>query len=203
MSILKKNRQFDYYDQRIRPEYFPIRGKGQAEVTFDVGEFDHDPTSQEVLDWHNEPGYRGCDLAEGNTYLDTHKAECQQYPIVAICGDIIKIGGVRLVGCVLGILTLLGLELLGSQRSVRRIATGSKDTCLRSLFFHYLRVEMMCLLNGGRKQMERVLDIPRCVIIVIRMSVFLKPCIKSGKRYISNIFKNTSDITKVNFIYHQ
>jgi hypothetical protein len=61
---------------------------GTREVTYDVGSFDHDPTTQEVVDWQNEPGFRPLDRAESETYLDAvpdSKAELGKSSIVCQC----------------------------------------------------------------------------------------------------------------------
>ncbi|MEK7631895.1 MAG: hypothetical protein AAB445_03445 [Patescibacteria group bacterium] len=79
----------DYYyvNARLSVADFPV-ALATREVEYDVRTFDHDPTTQEVVDWQNEPGFRPLDRAESETYLDTvpdTKSDLGKSPIVCLC----------------------------------------------------------------------------------------------------------------------
>jgi len=81
-----------YVNSSLRAEHFPIANPGVHDVEYDIDSFDHDPTTQEIMDWQNEPGFRPPDRAEAETYLDNapdSKAQLGKSPIVAICGPLV------------------------------------------------------------------------------------------------------------------
>ncbi|MFH1426053.1 MAG: hypothetical protein ABIG66_01320 [Candidatus Kerfeldbacteria bacterium] len=93
---------YAYISEGATVDHFPVLGKGEVEVEFDIHQFDHEPTTTEIIEWQNENGYRPADRAETETYLDVHKAACQQNPIVGICGKESEGSGVRRIGEVSG-----------------------------------------------------------------------------------------------------
>ncbi|MBI2411161.1 MAG: hypothetical protein HYV32_04690 [Candidatus Kerfeldbacteria bacterium] len=98
-KVIDRSR-YAYCSSKATVDLFPVRSKGQANVIFDIGQFDHAPNTAEVIAWYNEPGYRLPDWAEGETCIDAHAEECKENPMVAICGEETEIDGVRVVGSV-------------------------------------------------------------------------------------------------------
>lgn len=93
--------QYYYVDNGLTPEHFPIRHTGQADVTFDYITFDHEPTTQEVLD---EVERRGdVELPDFAATRDFHKAnpdERKKAPVISLCGSFVDRSGSRYVACV-------------------------------------------------------------------------------------------------------
>ncbi|MEK7570416.1 MAG: hypothetical protein AAB515_03210 [Patescibacteria group bacterium] len=109
-SIRKKD--YYYVNTSLSVVDFPIV-PGVREVAYDVKIFDHEPTTQEVVDWQNEPRFRPLDRADSETYLDAvpdTKADLGESPIV--CLGAVAGGGVAYVG------------LHGGGRDLRRIVLG-------------------------------------------------------------------------------
>lgn len=84
---------YAYVDSDATPGSYPLQGTGTAVVEFDIRQFDHEPTTEQVMAWQNEDGFRTPDRAEVETYLDAHRAQTKQYPIVGICGKVFASGG--------------------------------------------------------------------------------------------------------------
>ena len=88
--------EYVYHDDSLTPEHFPIRHTGQADVEYDYITFDHDPTTQEVLD---EVERRGdVELPDFANTRDFHKAnpdERKKAPVISLCGSITDDGGYR------------------------------------------------------------------------------------------------------------
>lgn len=80
-----------YVNPALAVADFPVTNLGTRDVDYDVVTFDHDPTTQEILDKLNEPGYRRPERDESETYLDAAldtKAELGKSPIVGLCGSV-------------------------------------------------------------------------------------------------------------------
>ncbi len=93
-----------YYNvaDSLRSEHFPIRHSGQANVTYEYVTFDHDPTTQEVLD---EVERRGDvelpDFANTRDFHNANPDERKKAPVISLCGAIVSRDGRRGVACVL------------------------------------------------------------------------------------------------------
>ena len=72
----------------LRPEHFPVRGKGQYEmVTCEYLECDHELTTKEVLAIiEGRSDIRLPDFAETRHYLWTYPQERMVAPIISLCG---------------------------------------------------------------------------------------------------------------------
>lgn len=97
-----RRRQIDktkyyYVDPNLTPDHFPIERTGSAEVTYGYVEFDHEPTTQEVLDAiENDPrGLRRPDRAEAEDFLEAHPEERMKAPVISLCGKIVEQQGYR------------------------------------------------------------------------------------------------------------
>lgn len=102
--------EYYYADNELRPEHFPIRHQGQVNVTFEYITFDHEPTTQEVLD---EVERRGdVELPDFANTRDFHKAnpdERKKAPVISLCGSVVVLRGGRGVAYVDAIEGGLGL----------------------------------------------------------------------------------------------
>ncbi len=83
----------DYFvvDGDVRVADFPLVQLGIHDVAYDVGSFDHDPTTREVEDWQCAPGFRPADRSEAETYIDNLPDSTKQFgesPVVSLCGKV-------------------------------------------------------------------------------------------------------------------
>lgn len=79
--------QHIYVAGGLLPKHFPVRSSGQAEVIYDYLEFNHEPTTEEVVrtvEGRND--IRFPDFAETMTYHETYPQERQEDPVVSFCG---------------------------------------------------------------------------------------------------------------------
>ncbi len=98
---IDRDQHYVYVDNSLIPEHFPIRHTGQADVTFDYITFDHEPTTQEVLDEIERRG--DIEFPDFAATRDFHKAnpdERKKAPIISLCGSIMDQDGHRNVAYV-------------------------------------------------------------------------------------------------------
>lgn len=81
--------QYAFVADGLRPEHFPVRGKGQQEVIYDYLEFDHEPTTEEVMRAVESRGnVRLPDFAETMAYHKANPEERMKAPVISLCGAI-------------------------------------------------------------------------------------------------------------------
>jgi hypothetical protein len=95
-------RKEDHYhvDSGLTIEHFPITNPSSREVEYEIVEFDHDPTTQEILDACETATLRRPKRDEAETYLDNvsdTKDQLGKSPIIALCGSILELAGYRRV----------------------------------------------------------------------------------------------------------
>ena len=76
-----------YVDSDLTVDHFPVSGSA-GEVTMTYVTFDHEPTTQEVLDEFQRRGLKRPDRAQTETFLDKHPEERQKYPVIGLCGSV-------------------------------------------------------------------------------------------------------------------
>ena len=90
--------QYAFVDGSLRPEHFPVRGKGQTEVTYKYLEYDHEASNEEVLqDIARRCDVRLPDFAETMAFHKANPEERVKAPVISLCGSIESRGGERSV----------------------------------------------------------------------------------------------------------
>lgn len=93
--------QYAFVNDSLRPEHFPVRSKGQREVIYDYLEYDHEPSTEEVLnDIERRGNIRVPDFAETLAYHKANSEERMKAPVISLCGSIVNRGGERNVAYV-------------------------------------------------------------------------------------------------------
>ncbi len=77
-----------YINDSLTVADFPVYKTGSEEVDYEYVEFDHDPTTQEVLDEIDRRGLRVPDRAEAEVFLDKNPDEPKKRWIAALCGTV-------------------------------------------------------------------------------------------------------------------
>lgn len=77
---------YAYVNSDLKPEHFPISGRGTSEVMMEYVTFDHEPATYEVLDEIKRCGLRCPDRAEAESFLDTHPEEQKKFPVIGLDG---------------------------------------------------------------------------------------------------------------------
>lgn len=89
-----KRDQYRYIEGGLSSADFPVRGTEEADVTYEYVTFDHEPTTQEVLD---EIGRRGNlrvpDFAETRDFHAQNPGEREKGWIMSLCGVVTRRGG--------------------------------------------------------------------------------------------------------------
>jgi len=81
--------QYVFVNDSLRPEHFPVRGKGQAEVIYKYLDYDHEPSAEEVLqDVERRGDVRLPDFAETRDYHKANPEERKEAPVISLCGAI-------------------------------------------------------------------------------------------------------------------
>ncbi|MBU1952530.1 hypothetical protein KJ733_06480 [Patescibacteria group bacterium] len=102
--------QYVFVADGLRPEHFPVRGKGQTEVTHQYLKYDHEPTTEEVLSTvEGRSDIRLPDFAETMAYHKANPEERMKAPVISLCGTVESGDGERGVAYVLA--SGLGLNL--------------------------------------------------------------------------------------------
>lgn len=85
-TMPKQGGDWYYVDTSLTTAHFPITRKGIEEVTYEYVEFDHEPTTQEVLNEIKRRGLERPDYAETMAFLKEHPNERKVAPVISLCG---------------------------------------------------------------------------------------------------------------------
>ena len=88
---------YAYANPDLKPKHFPVGGRGVSEVVVEYVTFDHEPTTQEVMDKIQRRGLRVPDRAETESFLDTHPEEQKKSPVIGLCASVVARHGFRSV----------------------------------------------------------------------------------------------------------
>jgi hypothetical protein len=89
---------YDWVNDDITAERFPIKGSGSVETSFELVHFNRNIESDEAVKEMAKRGLRPADLAELLAFGAAFPEEQRKYPIVEL-GSVARIGGSRYVAC--------------------------------------------------------------------------------------------------------
>lgn len=93
--------QYVYVNDSLRPKHFSVQGKGQCDVIYDYLEYDHEPTTEEVLaDIERRSDIRLPDFAETMDFHNANPRERMKAPVISLCGSVEDEDGERFVAYV-------------------------------------------------------------------------------------------------------
>ena len=79
--------KYVYVNDVLTVDDFPI-SSSESEVTMQYVTFDHEPTTQEVLDEFERRGLKRPDRAQVESFHDQHPEEREKYPVIGLVGSV-------------------------------------------------------------------------------------------------------------------
>ncbi|MEK7569869.1 MAG: hypothetical protein AAB515_00270 [Patescibacteria group bacterium] len=89
-----------YVNPNLKIEHFPLTNPAVRDVEYEIVEFNHDPTTQEILDACETGTLRRPERDEAEIYFDNvpdSRDQLGKSPIVALCGSLLELEGYRCV----------------------------------------------------------------------------------------------------------